>query len=132
MFAIYCQKPQLDDPMGALIVGDRTEPKIPEGWVRVKVSHASLNRHDIFTLRGITSHAEGIAFPMIVPNENAVWPRTNRFFSEHVSVVSDICCGPRASGQALRRVSAVRHRYQEVSLRQRGRFSGHQAAACRS
>ena len=52
MFAAYCQKPHSDDPMAGLILGDRPEPKIPEGWVRVKVSHASLNRHDIFTLRG--------------------------------------------------------------------------------
>jgi len=62
MFAAYCQKPHSDDPMAGLALGDRPEPKIPEGWVRVKVSHASLNRHDIFTLRGITSHAEGITY----------------------------------------------------------------------
>src|SRR6202140_5126545 len=71
MFAAYCQKPHSDDPTAALILGDRPEPKIPEGWVRVKVSHASLNRHDIFTLRGITSHAEGITFPMILGNDGA-------------------------------------------------------------
>src|SRR6202165_1295713 len=71
MFAVYCQKPHLDDPMAGLILGDRPEPKTPEGWVRVKVSHASLNRHDIFTLRGITSHAEGITFPMILGNDGA-------------------------------------------------------------
>jgi NADPH:quinone reductase-like Zn-dependent oxidoreductase len=71
MFAVYCQEPHSDDPMAGLIVGDRPAPKIPEGWVRVKVSHASLNRHDIFTLRGITSHAEGITFPMILGNDGA-------------------------------------------------------------
>src|ERR1700730_15584860 len=71
MFAVYCQKPHSDDPMAGLILGDRPEPKIPEGWVRVKVSHASLNRHDIFTLRGITSHAEGITRPMILGNDGA-------------------------------------------------------------
>src|SRR6202795_3338968 len=71
MFAAYCQKPHSDDPMAGLILGDRPEPKIPEGWVRVKVSHASLNRHDIFTLRGITSHAEGIRYPMILGNDGA-------------------------------------------------------------
>src|ERR1700726_3071540 len=71
MFAAYCQKPHSDDPMAGLILGDRPEPKIPEGWVRVKMSHASLNRHDIFTLRGITSHAEGITYPMILGNDGA-------------------------------------------------------------
>src|ERR1700726_269625 len=71
MFAAYCQKPHSDDPMAGLVLGDRPEPKIPEGWVRVKVSHASLNRHDIFTLRGITSHAEGITYQMILGNDGA-------------------------------------------------------------
>jgi hypothetical protein len=35
----------------------------------VKISHASLNRHDLFTLRGITAHPEGISFPMILGND---------------------------------------------------------------
>jgi D-arabinose 1-dehydrogenase-like Zn-dependent alcohol dehydrogenase len=71
MFAVYCQKPHSDDPMAGLVLGDQPEPKIPEGWVRVKVTHASLNRHDIFTLRGLTSHAEGITYPMILGNDGA-------------------------------------------------------------
>src|SRR6202171_2268994 len=71
MFAVYCQKPHSDEPMAGLVLGDRPEPKMPEGWVRVKVSHASLNRHDIFTLRGITSHEEGLTFPMILGNDGA-------------------------------------------------------------
>src|SRR6202158_3713907 len=71
MFAIYCETPNLDDPLAALIVGNRPEPRIPEGWVRVKVAHARLNRHDIFTLRGIPSHPEAIAFPMILGNDAA-------------------------------------------------------------
>ena len=40
------------------------------GW-RVKVSHASLNRHDLFTLRGISGHAEGIRYPIILGNDAA-------------------------------------------------------------
>src|ERR1700736_5725945 len=71
MFAVYCQKPHSDDPMAGLVLGDRPEANIPEGWVRVKVTHASLNRHDIFTLRGLTSHAEGITYPMILGNDGA-------------------------------------------------------------
>jgi len=37
----------------------------------VKVSHASLNRHDLFTLQGISGHPEGIKFPMILGNDAA-------------------------------------------------------------
>jgi NADPH:quinone reductase-like Zn-dependent oxidoreductase len=39
---------------------------MPEGWVRVRVTHASLNRHDIFTLLGVTAQKEPIPFPMIL------------------------------------------------------------------
>jgi NADPH:quinone reductase-like Zn-dependent oxidoreductase len=69
MFSVYCKTPNKIDPLAALIVGSRPEPTIPEGWVRVKVSHASLNRHDLFTLRGMTAHPEGITFPMILGND---------------------------------------------------------------
>jgi len=49
----------------------RREPNVPERWVRVKVSHASLNRHDVFTLRGISGHPEGITYPIILGNDGA-------------------------------------------------------------
>jgi len=71
MFAVYASKPNLDDPLAAVVVGERPEPKVTEGWVRVKVSHASLNRHDLFTLRGITAHDEPISYPMILGNDGA-------------------------------------------------------------
>jgi hypothetical protein len=69
MFAVYAAHPNPDDPLAGLVVGERPEPETPEGWVRVKISHASLNRHDLFTLRGITAHPEGIPFPMILGND---------------------------------------------------------------
>src|SRR5258705_348741 len=53
MFAVYATHAAPDDPLSALKVGERPDPDAPEGWVRVKVSHASLNRHDLFTLRGM-------------------------------------------------------------------------------
>ena len=71
MFAAYATHADLDDPLSALRIGEQPEPDIPEGWVRVKVSHASLNRHDLFTLRGITAHPEGIQFPIILGNDGA-------------------------------------------------------------
>jgi NADPH:quinone reductase-like Zn-dependent oxidoreductase len=71
MFAVYASGPSPDDPLASLIVGERPESQVPEGWVRVKVSHASLNRHDLFTLRGITAQSEPIAFPMILGNDGA-------------------------------------------------------------
>jgi NADPH:quinone reductase-like Zn-dependent oxidoreductase len=69
MFAVYAASPNLDNPLASLVVGERPEPQVPPGWVRVKVSHASLNRHDLFTLRGITAHEDPISFPMILGND---------------------------------------------------------------
>jgi NADPH:quinone reductase-like Zn-dependent oxidoreductase len=69
MFAVYAAAPSPDAPLDALRLGQRPEPVIPQGWVRVKISHASLNRHDVFTLRGVTGHATPIPFPMILGND---------------------------------------------------------------
>ena len=71
MFAIYATHADANDPRAALKIGERPEPDVPEGWVRVKISHASLNRHDLFTLRGVSGHPEGITYPIILGNDAA-------------------------------------------------------------
>jgi D-arabinose 1-dehydrogenase-like Zn-dependent alcohol dehydrogenase len=71
MFAVYATHADPDNPLAALKIGDRPERSVLEGWTRVKISHASLNRHDLFTLRGITAHPEGITYPMILGNDAA-------------------------------------------------------------
>jgi len=69
MFAVYATHAAPDDPLSALRIGEMPKPQVPDGWVRVKVSHASLNRHDLFTLCGISGHPEGIEYPMILGND---------------------------------------------------------------
>ncbi len=71
MFAVYATHAAPDDPLAALRIGELPDPDVPEGWVRVKISHASLNRHDIFTLRGMSGHPEGITYPIILGNDAA-------------------------------------------------------------
>jgi NADPH:quinone reductase-like Zn-dependent oxidoreductase len=71
MLAVYADKGDQKNPLAGLRVGEAPNPAIPEGWVRVKISHASLNRHDIFTLMGITAMPEGLAFPIILGNDGA-------------------------------------------------------------
>jgi NADPH:quinone reductase-like Zn-dependent oxidoreductase len=71
MFAVYATHAAPDDPLSGLKIGERPEPAVPAGWVRVKVSHASLNRHDLFTLRGLSGHPEGISYPIILGNDAA-------------------------------------------------------------
>ena len=62
MFAVYASKGDIQNPLSGLVVGERPIPEIPEGWLRVKVTHASLNRHDIFTLLGVTAQADPIVY----------------------------------------------------------------------
>lgn len=71
MFAVYATHAAPNDPLAALKIGELPESDVAEGWVRVKISHASLNRHDLFTLRGITGHPEGIRYPLILGNDGA-------------------------------------------------------------
>nr|CEL21223.1 alcohol dehydrogenase [Kibdelosporangium sp. MJ126-NF4]CTQ96210.1 alcohol dehydrogenase [Kibdelosporangium sp. MJ126-NF4] len=69
MFAVYAASPQPDNPLAALTVGDRPSPEVPDGWVRVSVRAASLNMHDLWTLRGVGIKAE--KFPMTLGCDGA-------------------------------------------------------------
>lgn len=69
MFAVYASEPNADDPLASLAVGDRPEPDVPDGWVAVNVKAASLNMHDIWTLRGVGIKPD--QFPMILGCDGA-------------------------------------------------------------
>ncbi|WP_265448096.1 zinc-binding dehydrogenase [Flexivirga meconopsidis] len=62
MFAVYADQPHKDAPLEGLVVGERPEPQVPDGWVKVNVKAASLNLHDVWTLRGVGIKPE--QFPM--------------------------------------------------------------------
>src|SRR5829696_7989352 len=69
MFAVYAAEPTPDAPLEALVVGERPEPEIPDGSVAVRVEAASLNMHDLWTLRGVGIKRE--QFPMILGCDGA-------------------------------------------------------------
>jgi NADPH:quinone reductase-like Zn-dependent oxidoreductase len=64
MLAVTCTSQSADDPLSGLTVGERPDPEVPEGWVRVRVRAASLNHHDLWSLRGVGLPAERL--PMIL------------------------------------------------------------------
>jgi NADPH:quinone reductase-like Zn-dependent oxidoreductase len=64
MRAVYAESFNTDDPLKGLVVGERPEPQPPAGWTRVQVKTASLNHHDLWTLRGVGIKAEQL--PMIL------------------------------------------------------------------
>lgn len=53
MFAIRCTAFSRDDPLEGLDLGEHPEPDPPPGWEVVEVRAASLNHHDLWTLRGV-------------------------------------------------------------------------------
>ncbi|RFU29004.1 hypothetical protein B7463_g7343, partial [Scytalidium lignicola] len=64
MLAVYATRGDFDNPLSALSVGTQPVPDVPEGWVKVKISAAGVNFHDIFTLRGVGPHP--LTFPRIL------------------------------------------------------------------
>jgi NADPH:quinone reductase-like Zn-dependent oxidoreductase len=64
MRAAYASSINPDDPLSGLVIGERPDPTPPEGWTRVAVKAASLNHHDLWTLRGVGIKAEQL--PMIL------------------------------------------------------------------
>jgi NADPH:quinone reductase-like Zn-dependent oxidoreductase len=69
MFAVYAAEPNADAPLESLRVGERPAPEVPDGWVAVTVTAASLNMHDIWTLRGVGIKPD--QFPMILGCDGA-------------------------------------------------------------
>jgi NADPH:quinone reductase-like Zn-dependent oxidoreductase len=64
MLAAYASAINPDDPLSGLVVGDRPDPEPPAGWTTITVKAASLNHHDLWSLRGVGLKAEQL--PMIL------------------------------------------------------------------
>ena len=64
MFAAYAVRADADAPLNALAVGEMEAPSPPTGWVRVRVKAAALNRHDVWSLRGVGLPSDRL--PMIL------------------------------------------------------------------
>ena len=64
MFAVYAARTDSDDPLSGLESGERPDPETPDGWTTVTVKAASLNHHDLWSLRGVGLDEESL--PMIL------------------------------------------------------------------
>lgn len=69
MLAAYAARIDRDDPLAALEVGERPDPQVPEGWSRVHLRSAALNRHDLWSLRGVGLAEDRV--PMILGCDGA-------------------------------------------------------------
>ncbi|MCH9816996.1 MAG: zinc-binding dehydrogenase [Actinomycetia bacterium] len=64
MFAVYAESIHPEDPLAGLVVGEQPAPEVREGWTTIDVKAASLNHHDLWTLRGVGITADRL--PMIL------------------------------------------------------------------
>ena len=111
MRAAFASAIKPDEPLAALTVGDLPDPVPPDGWVTVDVRASSLNRHDLWSLRGVGLRADRL--PMILgcdaagvdPDGNEVIvypvvpdstdPRGLSLFSEHYwGTLAERVCAP--------------------------------------
>lgn len=53
MLAATAVRLDADDPLSGLRVGEHTDPAPREGWTTVRLRAASLNHHDVWSLRGV-------------------------------------------------------------------------------
>jgi NADPH:quinone reductase-like Zn-dependent oxidoreductase len=53
MFAAYAAQISPESPLDGLVVGERPDPVAPDGWTTVTVKAASINHHDVWSLRGV-------------------------------------------------------------------------------
>jgi NADPH:quinone reductase-like Zn-dependent oxidoreductase len=64
MFAVTAARFDAENPIAGLALGEHAEPVAPDGWTTVTVRAASLNHHDVWSLRGVGLSADRL--PMIL------------------------------------------------------------------
>ena len=69
MLAVTCTAQSMDDPLSGLTVGERPDPVVPDGWLRVSLKAAALNHHDLWSLKGVGLPADRL--PMVLGCDGA-------------------------------------------------------------
>ncbi|HET7902553.1 MAG TPA: zinc-binding dehydrogenase [Candidatus Nanopelagicales bacterium] len=69
MFAVTATSFDAADPLSGLTLGEVPDTVVPDGWVRVNLRAASLNHHDLWSLRGVGLKPEQL--PMILGGDAA-------------------------------------------------------------
>ncbi|GAA3545641.1 Zn-dependent oxidoreductase [Aeromicrobium flavum] len=86
MFAVYAASMDPKNPMDGLVVGERPDPQVPDGWTTVTVKAASINHHDVWSLRGVGLREESL--PMILGCDAAGYDEDGNEVIVH-AVISD-------------------------------------------
>ena len=87
MRAAFVEAANPNDPLAALLIGERPDPEPRDGWAKVKVKAAALNHHDVWSLRGVGLPAERM--PMILGTDAVGIADDGREVLVHSVVPSD-------------------------------------------
>jgi NADPH:quinone reductase-like Zn-dependent oxidoreductase len=90
MFAVTAARIDADDPLAGLELGEHPDPAPPDGWEVVSVKAASLNHHDLWTLRGVGISADRL--PIVLGCDAAGVDGTGREVVVH-TVIGDPVAG---------------------------------------
>ncbi|RYJ05932.1 MAG: Zn-dependent oxidoreductase, partial [Actinomycetales bacterium] len=86
MFAVYAGEINPEDPLKGLVIGEQPDPVVPDGWTTVTVKAASINHHDVWSLRGVGLRSD--ALPMILGCDAAGYDEDGNEVIVH-AVISD-------------------------------------------
>lgn len=98
MEAVYLDSFDAEDPLAVLKVGERPEPGPRPGWELVRMRAASLNHHDVFSLRGVGLAAEKL--PMILGCDLAGVDEAGNEVVVHAIVEGDLLSGTAQGAMA--------------------------------
>jgi NADPH:quinone reductase-like Zn-dependent oxidoreductase len=87
MLAVYAASIDPKDPLSGLEVGERPDPQVPDGWTTVTVKAASLNHHDLWSLRGVGLGDDSL--PMILGCDAAGLDEEGNEVIVHAVIASD-------------------------------------------
>ena len=87
MLAVFATDFDREDPLRGLEVGERPEPEPTDGWTTVAVKAASLNHHDLWSLRGVGLRREKL--PMILGCDAAGLDEDGNEVVVHAVISSD-------------------------------------------
>jgi NADPH:quinone reductase-like Zn-dependent oxidoreductase len=85
MFAVTATRAVPDAPLEGLALGEHPEPEVPPGWEIVEVRAASLNHHDLWTLRGVGIEPD--RFPVVLGGDAAGVTTDGREVVVHAVIV---------------------------------------------
>jgi NADPH:quinone reductase-like Zn-dependent oxidoreductase len=86
MLAAYAEELNPDAPLEGLRVGQRPDPETADGWAVVRVRAAALNRHDLWSLRGVGLRRDQL--PMILGCDAAGVDESGNEFVVHSVIPS--------------------------------------------